>query len=157
MSVRVCLLVCLMGAVISVIYPGDPEQCLVAVLISLVYLKIHTHSMPFLESDMNILSEVSMYQIFFTFFCTLIIQNELMTGAWLDFLGILLLGANLSVVFFMVYFGYEKRQAVKEKRRHRNSLQEAVREGADKFPEEVAGVEMTTVDAMAKNNATSTN
>jgi hypothetical protein len=58
----------------SVIYPGQAEQCIVAILLSLVYLKIHTHSKPFIESDMNLLSEVSMYQIFFTFFCTFIIQ-----------------------------------------------------------------------------------
>jgi hypothetical protein len=61
-------------AVLSVFYPGEPEQCIAALLLALLYLKVHMYCMPFIEADMNVLEEVSLYQIFFTFFCTLIIQ-----------------------------------------------------------------------------------
>lgn len=77
-----------------------------------------------------------------------------MSGVWLDFLGILLLGANMSVVFFMVYFEYEKRQAAKEKKRHLDGLQAAVQEGADKFPDDAPGVELTSVDSAPKDEFT---
>jgi hypothetical protein len=61
-------------AVLSVSGPGSPEQAVLAVLLSLLFLKIYSWKLPYAKHSVNVLAEVGMYQIMLTFFAALCIQ-----------------------------------------------------------------------------------
>jgi hypothetical protein len=94
----------MLTAVLSVLDPGSSGQSIVAVLIALFYIKVYGYFNPYREDSDDILSETGQFQIFFTFFCALIIQNDLLTKLWADTLGGLLTTINFTVVMYVIWF-----------------------------------------------------
>jgi hypothetical protein len=50
----------------------------------------------------DILSEIGGYQIFFTFFGALVVNNELLSPVWSDVIGIVLIMANMGIVVYLI-------------------------------------------------------
>jgi hypothetical protein len=94
----------MLTAVLSVLDPGSSGQSIVAVLIALFYIKVYGYFNPYREDSDDILSETGQFQIFFTFFCALIIQNDLLTKLWADTLGVVLTTINFAVVMYVIWF-----------------------------------------------------
>jgi hypothetical protein len=94
----------MLTAVLSVLDPGSSGQSIVAVLIALFYIKVYGYFNPYREGSDDILSETGQFQIFFTFFCALIIQNDLLTKLWADTLGVVLTTINFTVVMYVIWF-----------------------------------------------------
>jgi hypothetical protein len=94
----------MLTAVLSVLDPGSSGQSIVAVLIALLYIKVYGYFNPYREDSDDILSETGQFQIFFTFFCALIIQNDLLSKLWADTLGVVLTTINFAVVMYVIWF-----------------------------------------------------
>jgi hypothetical protein len=96
----------MLTAVLSVAGPGTSEQSVLSVLLALMYIKLYSHYNPYQDDSDDVLAETGQFQIFFTFFVALIIQNQLMSGSWNTFLGVLLAFMNVVVIFLTFYFAF---------------------------------------------------
>ena len=91
-------------AVLSVCGPGSSSQAVLAVLVSLAYIKLYGHYAPYCSLKNNRLAEVGQFQIFFTFFGGLVLENNLIESAFRDHIGFLLILINLSVAWLFCYY-----------------------------------------------------
>lgn len=88
----------LLTAVISVISTGSSGQIIAAMLLSITYLEVFSGAKPYANPNVGFLAKMAMYQIFFTYFCSLIVKKELL-GPDVDLmLGVLLVIINLTVI-----------------------------------------------------------
>lgn len=94
----------MLTAVLSVCSPGTSSQGVLAVLLAMFYMKIYGHFRPYVLMNDNTLQEIGQYQIFFTFFGSLIVQNELISHSLNDLLGATLIFINLALIFFSLFF-----------------------------------------------------
>ena len=92
----------LLTAVLSVI-PENSAQSVIAVLLSVIYIKLYSYNAPYLERSDDILAAMGQYQIFCTFFAVLCIKYDLLSGFLSDFLGFVLIAANLSISYYFFY------------------------------------------------------
>ena len=90
----------MLTAVLSVVEPGGATQSVLSILLAQFYLKVYGYHMPYGEGSDNTLAEIGQYQIFFTFFAALIIQNDLMGPVWYEGIGVFLILANMGVVLY---------------------------------------------------------
>ena len=93
-------------AVLSVVEPGSAQQSVLSILLAQFFLKLYGFHMPYGKDSDNALAEVGQYQIFFTFFAALIIQNGLLDPFWDQVLGVLLVLINLGLVFYCFHLCY---------------------------------------------------
>jgi len=92
-------------SIVSIINPGSSLQSIVAVMFSLFFIKLYSHYTPYAARSDNILAEVGQFQVFFTFFISLIINNSLLFGiTWKYVLDIILITSNLFVGILSIYF-----------------------------------------------------
>jgi len=101
-------------AVLSVIFSGTSTQAILAVIVSLTFVKMYSFYEPYGASDDNITAEVGQYQIFFTFFGAMIYQRSLLRNEWNLGVGIALTAINLTVVILFGIFEYRNYSAKKE-------------------------------------------
>ena len=90
----------MLTAVLSVVEPGSAQQSVMSILLAQFYLKVYAYNVPYGKATDNTLAEIGQYQIFFTFFAALIIQNGLLHPVWDEFIGVFLILINLGVVFY---------------------------------------------------------
>jgi hypothetical protein len=90
----------MLTAVLSVVEPGSAVQSVLSIMLAQFYLKLYGYNMPYGEGSDNTLAEIGQYQIFFTFFSALIIQNELLDKVWDEIIGVFLVMVNMGVVFY---------------------------------------------------------
>ena len=90
----------MLTAVLSMVAPGSSIQSVFSILMAQFYLKLYGHFTPYSEGSENVLAEIGQYQIFFTFFVALIIQNGLLNSTWNQALGAILITINLSVIVY---------------------------------------------------------
>jgi hypothetical protein len=92
---------------LSIVNAGTSGQVVFGILLSVLYMKVYSYYQPYLLDESSIIAELSQYQIFFTFFGSLIVQNELLAKAlYNDIIGGLMVVLNLSATLLSVYFEY---------------------------------------------------
>ena len=85
-------------SVLAVCGPGTSSQAVLAILLSLMYIKLYSYASPYASNSSNTIAETGQFQIFFTFFGGLIIGNTLVGTAYNALLGWFLILINTSVV-----------------------------------------------------------
>jgi hypothetical protein len=87
-------------ALLSITKPGTSDQSIIAILLSLFFIKLSTYFSPFTTKNNNVMAEIGSFQIFFTFFGILVVQNNLLQGG-IDnrFIGILLIIINMGNIY----------------------------------------------------------
>jgi hypothetical protein len=68
----------MLTAVLSVISSGSPEQIVAALFLSLIYINVYKNTNPYLEEEVVVMAEIGQWQIFGSFFFTLIIKKDLL-------------------------------------------------------------------------------
>ena len=109
----------MLTAVLSIIQKGHPSQVVFAMLLAVGYVRIYSKFMPYKDPQNAWLAEVGQYQIFFTFFGTLIIKENLLGSQANAYVGILMILLQTSFVFVTFYFEYceyKDREAMLRKR-----------------------------------------
>ena len=91
-------------AFISVIAAGTPAQAILAMVATLIFMRLYVAVNPFPSDDERLMSEAGQYQIYITFLAALIIQNNLLGTSVNELIGILLILVNNGVLVFSVYF-----------------------------------------------------
>jgi hypothetical protein len=67
-------------------------------MVSVLYIKLYNEYKPYVNDNDDELAEIGQYQIFFTFFGALILQNNLLSSNWDVAIGALLIMINFGVV-----------------------------------------------------------
>jgi hypothetical protein len=88
----------MLTAVLSLVSPGSSEQAVASIMVSILYIKLYREYEPYVNDNDDELAELGQYQIFFTFFGALILQNSLLSSSWDTAVGVLLIFVNLGVV-----------------------------------------------------------
>ena len=88
----------MLTAVLSLVSPGSSEQAVAAIMLSTIYIKMYNVCKPYVSDSNDELAEIGQYQVYFTFFGALIMQNELLNSKWDAAVGALLITINFSVV-----------------------------------------------------------
>ena len=97
----------LLTGALSVVDAGASGQVVFGIIIAVFYMKIYAYCQPYELNESSIIAELSQYQIFFTFFGSLIVQNELLAKAlYNDIIGGLMVVLNLSATLLSLYFEY---------------------------------------------------
>jgi len=92
----------LLTSVLSVIQSGSSQQAVLACLFSLAYIKLYNKCAPYDSPSTSSLAEMGQYQIFFTFFFALILQNNLIPGEiWQEIIGVFLIILNMGVILMV--------------------------------------------------------
>jgi len=65
-------------AVLSMVSPGSSSQSVLSVLLSLLFIKMYGYYQPYEADTDDIIAEVGQFQIYFTYFGALILQNSLL-------------------------------------------------------------------------------
>jgi len=94
----------MLTAVLSICAPGTSSQGVLSLVLAVFYIRIYSTFQPYTRTTDNALSETGQLQVFFTFFCALIVQNELLSSGFTDALGGCLVLANMGVLIFCVFF-----------------------------------------------------
>ena len=115
----------ILTAVLSVVGPGSSGQSVLAILLALFYIKIYGKFRPYGGAKDNFLAEVGQFQIYFTFFGAMIIQNNMLGDVWNDAVSYLLILLNLGVVGCILYFMWNDHIA------NQRSLDEKLRGAGD--------------------------
>jgi hypothetical protein len=107
-------------AVLSVCGPGTSQQNVLSLLLALLYIKLYGYFSPYVDPLAGILAETGQFQIFFTFFGAMIIQNSLLNSSWDAFLGGILVVINLVIIAVtfqgeLQAYWEESRKAAEEK------------------------------------------
>ena len=130
----------MLTAVLSVCSPGSSAQSVLAVLLALSYIRLYSYFSPYSKVDTGILAETGQFQIFFSFFTALIIQNGLLGPAWNDTLGALLILLNLCVVLLAIHFQAKSYRLDMEKAK--KAVEEEKAKDQNKMKEEDGGIEV---------------
>jgi hypothetical protein len=101
----------MLTAVLSVAAPGTSAQCLLGMLLAFGYISLYGYFRPYASDSNSTLAYVAQYQIYFTFFGSLIIQNNLLGAAWNTYVAVALIIINLSVVLMSLKDDNESSQA----------------------------------------------
>ena len=147
----------LLTAVLSVVNPSTSQQSVFACFISLAFIKLYSSCKPYSDPYDNYLAEIGQYQIFFTFFFTLILQNDLLPGdIWQEFIGISLISLNMGVIFGFFKCEYDSYYQSKSiDKNDSNGAMEEKEEDKEESPldnnnnEKVANYTMDTPDDVA--------
>jgi len=92
----------LLTSVVGVVATGTSQQRVLALLLTLLTIKVYSYISPYALLQDDMLAEVGQYQIFLTFFILLIIKDEILPDtATLDAAFILI---NTAVVLTSIYF-----------------------------------------------------
>ena len=91
-------------AIISVIKAGSPLQIVCGMMFSFSFLKVYNYFQPYKDIESAILSEIAQYQVYFTFFGALIVQNSLLGESFNPAMGVLLVLVNLSSLIVGLMF-----------------------------------------------------
>jgi hypothetical protein len=93
---------CVSAGVLVCISPGTSVQIIVAILISLCFLKIYEVSRPFSDGFAGVSKNVAQWQIFAVFFLVLVVKEDALgavQGGFVAALFIIILFANLMLDF----------------------------------------------------------
>jgi hypothetical protein len=93
----------LLTAVLSVVSPGSSEQNLLAILLSLTFIKLYSYYRPYLLDRNDVLAEMGQIQVFFTFLCAMTINNNLLSSKYSEAMDSLLVMTNFSVMFILIF------------------------------------------------------
>jgi len=104
----------MLTAVLSVIASGSSSQVVCGILLSVGYMKIYAYYQPYSLEESSILAELAQYQIFFSFFGSLIIQNSLLPVAFNKVVGVMMILLNLSTSLLAAYFEYRSSSSAAE-------------------------------------------
>jgi hypothetical protein len=102
----------MLTAVLSVIASGSSTQVVCGIMLSLFYMKIYAYYQPYSLEESSILAELAQYQIYFSFFGSLIIQNNLLPSGLNTAVAVMMILLNLSTTLLASYF--ECRASTKE-------------------------------------------
>jgi predicted outer membrane repeat protein len=90
----------ILTSILSTINPGSSLQSIIAVMFSLFFIKLYSHYSPYASTNDNVLAEIGQFQVFLTFFMSLIIKNSLLSGnKWKSALGKRYLSITSSIFF----------------------------------------------------------
>ena len=93
----------ILTAVLSVVSPGSSEQNLLAIILSLMFIKLYSYFRPYLLDRNDVLAEMGQIQVFFTFLCAMTINNNLLEKAYSNAMDGLLIVINFSVMFIVLH------------------------------------------------------
>lgn len=88
----------LLTAALSVISPGSSAQNVLSILLALLYVKLYGYFNPYADASDDVLAEIGQFQVFFTFFTALVVQNKLLNDSYNTLLGVLLILLNLTAI-----------------------------------------------------------
>jgi hypothetical protein len=94
----------MLTAVLSVCSPGSSQQAVLGVLMSYGYIRLYGYCSPYDEEAENVLAETGQMQILFTFFVTMVLQQNMLGDAWNTTLGAFLTVFNLTLIFLVLYY-----------------------------------------------------
>ena len=91
-------------AVLSVCGAGSAAQSVLAIILSVVYIKLYGYFAPYERDADDVSAEVGQYQIFFTFLGALIYQKSLLGSEWNIAVSIALIIINSCVGVLFTYY-----------------------------------------------------
>ena len=91
-------------AVLSVCGAGSAAQSVLAIILSIVYIKLYGYFAPYERDADDVSAEVGQYQIFFTFLGALIYQKSLLGSEWNIAVSIALIIINSCVGVLFTYY-----------------------------------------------------
>jgi hypothetical protein len=97
---------------LSVTDAGASGQVVFGIIIAVFYMKIYAYYQPYELEESSIVAELAQYQIFFSFFGSLVIQNNILAPSYNNLIGGLMIVLNLSATLLSIY--YEYRTSLKE-------------------------------------------
>ena len=96
----------MLTGVLSVAGEGTSGQVVFGILLAVLYTKIYGYYQPYELQETSVVAELAQYQIFFSFFGTLVIQNALLEPFYNSLIGGLMIVLNLSASLLSVYYEY---------------------------------------------------
>jgi hypothetical protein len=94
----------LLTAVLSVIAPGSSQQVVLSMLLALLSVKLYSYFEPYEAHNDGVLAEIGQYQVFLTFFVSLVVSNALIPQIYNNALGALLIFVNLFVPLVALHY-----------------------------------------------------
>ena len=99
-------------AILSITNAGSSGQVVFGIILAVFYTKVYAYYQPYDMEESSIIAELAQYQIFFSFFGSLVVQNELLAPSYNNLIGGLMIVLNLSAALLSVYYEYTR--SVKE-------------------------------------------
>jgi hypothetical protein len=96
----------MLTGVLSVAGEGTSGQVVFGILLAVLYTKIYGYYQPYELQETSVVAELAQYQIFFSFFGTLVVQNALLEPFYNSLIGGLMIVLNLSASLLSVYYEY---------------------------------------------------
>jgi hypothetical protein len=96
----------MLTGVLSVAGEGTSGQVVFGILLAVLYTKIYGYYQPYELQETSVVAELAQYQIFFSFFGSLVIQNALLEPFYNSLIGGLMIVLNLSASLLSVYYEY---------------------------------------------------
>jgi predicted outer membrane repeat protein len=93
----------ILTAVLSVLSAGSSEQIVAAMLLALAFIGLYGSYQPYDDAQDGELAHIGQYQIYFTFFAALIVQNDLLDPEYTSLFTVLLIFLNLAVAVYAVF------------------------------------------------------
>jgi hypothetical protein len=94
----------ILTGVLSVLSPLTSTQSVLGMTLSLLYIGLYSQYRPYENDKDDTLAFVGQYQIFWTFFGTLVIRNSLLGSKQDNNVAILMIVGNLAVLFLGSYY-----------------------------------------------------
>eukprot|EP01033_Poteriospumella_lacustris_P006925 gene6925-4991_t len=94
----------ILTAVLSVIAPGTSSQNVLALLMSLLFIKLYGLYKPYVSDDDDTLAELGQFQIFFTYLAAMTQQNNLLPPVYDNLVGGLLILINILLPCVALHF-----------------------------------------------------
>lgn len=96
----------MLTGVLSVAGEGTSGQIVFGIILAVFYTKIYGYYQPYELQETSVVAELAQYQIFFSFFGSLVVQNALLEPFYNNLIGGLMIVLNLSASLLSVYYEY---------------------------------------------------
>ena len=98
----------MLTGVLSITNAGNSGQVIFGIILAVFYTKVYAYYQPYDMEESSIIAELAQYQIFFSFFGSLVVQNSLLAPSYNNLIGGLMIVLNLSAALLSVYYEYTR-------------------------------------------------
>ena len=91
---------------LSITDAGTSGQVVFGIILAVFYTKVYAYYQPYELDESSTIAELSQYQIFFSFFGSLVVQNELLAPSYNNLVGGLMIVVNLLAALLSIYYEY---------------------------------------------------
>ena len=96
----------MLTGILSITDAGNSGQVVFGIIIAVFYTKVYAYYQPYELEESSTIAELAQYQIFFSFFGSLVVQNSLLAPSYNNLIGGLMIVLNLSAAVLSVYYEY---------------------------------------------------